>query len=74
MNNLLPELKCHNEITPENTDKYGFIWVQDIIYDIDAQYEVMTDLVKMVNSGEYILGNPASLKNSDVYSGLYKKL
>lgn len=64
-------MKSNTNLTPENAEKNGFEWIQDVIYDNQAPEEVMSEFKEYEELG-YVLGQPASIQAEDVYQGLYK--
>lgn len=63
-------------LTPENSKTRGLEYLKDICLDSGAPKEVMEDLFDDLDSGEFLLGETASLmlqKDLDWF-GLYQKI
>lgn len=68
------KIRIRQDLTPENAKQLGFVWWKDTIYDLEAPKEAMEHIVEMVESGEWVLGTPATRDPIGTMVGLYKKL
>jgi len=71
---LLPELPIDYSLTPENAQEQGYEWVSDVMYDREAPYEAMEDIVSLVEEDGYKLGCTLSKMMADAMQGLYRPL
>lgn len=69
---LLPELLIDLSLTPENAVKRGYEFDSQVIYDREAPFEAMEDIIDLVKKNGYKLGQPAS--DISKMLGLYKPL
>lgn len=68
----LPEL-VDDTLTPENAPSRGYEHEWDVIYQTDAPYIAMKDVIDLVENDGYKLGCPASNPDSD-FCGIYKPI
>ncbi len=69
---LLPDLSINQGLTPETANSFGYKYLGDIIYDREAPFEAMTNVIKQVDGVQTQLGLPAQQSISNNY-GLYQK-
>ncbi len=70
----LPTLLVDHSLTPKNAEKRGYEWVADVMYDREAPYEAMEDIVSLVEEDGYKLGCTLSKMMADAMQGLYRPL
>jgi hypothetical protein len=58
-------------LTPENARKRGFKYIDDIIYDIFALNNSLSDILKLIHTNGYKLGVPSRRNNFTPFYGLY---
>ncbi|HVZ12733.1 MAG TPA: hypothetical protein VG965_06920 [Patescibacteria group bacterium] len=68
----LPDLK-DNSLTPENAEERGYKYIGEVIYQMDAPYETMKEVIEMVDKDKFKLG--CSLHNPDTeFCGIYESI
>ncbi len=67
----MQEIKIDRELTPENSEEKGLVWVKDINVDLEAPEEILEEVRGLLKSG-YFLGLPAGSTERNSFYGLYK--
>jgi hypothetical protein len=62
----------HN-LNPDNATKQGFKYIRNIIFDPEAPEIANREIIKMVKSGRYQLGQGLT-DAPELFCGLYKKI
>lgn len=72
----MPNKKVYidTSLTPKNAQLKGYVYIGDIIYDINMPNNALIDILELINKNGYKLGTPAQANQIDPYFGLYKPL
>jgi len=68
-----PKTIINHSFNPKNSEKLGFKYVRNIIFDPEAPKIANREITKMVKSGEYQLGQGLT-DAPKLFCGLYKKI